>query len=165
MVMGLDHIICLLRRNYYNVNMFCTFSSSVRKIWYQNLNVINHMLNYVLAQIVSFLLINPIRSSPMTRYNWFQSWSGPIKSDSLLHIPLNYSDSDVLPFNFHIEYGERLSQSNPGEYDWLGPDSRKIQGDNIFLYSCRVILIRPVWYLTNGHGFGSHYLPIAQKLL
>ena len=37
-------------------------------------------------------------------------------------ITFNYLDSDVLPFSFRVEDGERRSQPYSREYDWLGPD-------------------------------------------
>ena len=34
----------------------------------------------------------------------------------------NYLGSNVLPFTFHVEDGERRSQPYSGEYDWLNLD-------------------------------------------
>ena len=80
------------------------------------------MFDYVLDQLVSFPLLGLSSSGPMTRSNWFQSWIGSIDYDSLFLIPLNYSDSDLLPFAFLMEDGERLSQSHSVGCAWLDPE-------------------------------------------
>ena len=80
------------------------------------------MFDYVLDQLFSFSLLGLSSSSPMTQSNWFQSWIGSIDSDSLFLIPLNDSDSDVLPFTFLLEYVERISQSHSVGCAWLDPE-------------------------------------------
>ena len=40
----------------------------------------------------------------------------------LFHIPFNYLDSDIIPFNFHLEDGERCFESCYDEHDWFIPD-------------------------------------------
>ena len=67
-----------------------------------------------------------------TRLHWVQSddsnqlisrWIFKlIKFHSLLRIPFKYLASDVLPFTFYVEYGERHSQSCSDEHDWFGTD-------------------------------------------
>ena len=82
----------------------------------------NHIFNYVLTELVSFPLLDLSSSSPITKYNSFQSWIVSIESYLLLFIPLNYSDSGVLPLIFRVEESYRRPQSHSAEYDWLGPD-------------------------------------------
>ena len=89
--------------------------------WVSQLVTFNHMLNYVSTQLVYFPWIDLSNSIPMTRYNSFQSCSRWNDSNSLLIIPLNYSDPGVLPLNSPVEDVERLSQSCFREYYWLVP--------------------------------------------
>ena len=89
---------------------------------------------------ISFLYwFDLISSIPMTRYNWFLltriHWVQSYESiqlisiwifkragfHSLLLIPFNYLDSGVLPFTFHLEDGERRSQSCSDEHDLFSP--------------------------------------------
>ena len=45
-----------------------------------------------------------------------------IEFHSLFFVLFNDLDSDVLPFTFHVEYGERSPQPSTDEHDWFGPD-------------------------------------------
>ena len=52
-----------------------------------------------------------------------------IEIHSLYHIPFKYLDSNVFPFTFHVEDGERRSQSCYDEHDWFGTNlTRNIRG-------------------------------------
>ena len=63
-----------------------------------------------IKSIVFILLPDVISSSPLTWYNKFQSFD----STELSLILFYYLDSSVLPFIFHVEDGERLSQLHYG---------------------------------------------------
>ena len=45
-----------------------------------------------------------------------------IKFHSIFHITFNCLNSDVLPFTFHVEDGERRSQLCSDEHAWFIPD-------------------------------------------
>ena len=68
----------------------------------------------------------------LTRLHWVQSYNlvqlisilrfKRIGFHSLFRINFNYLASDVLPFTFHLEDGEILSQLCSNEHDWFIPD-------------------------------------------
>ena len=68
----------------------------------------------------------------LTQLYWVQSYESiqlisilrfkRIDFHSIFHIPFNYLDSNVIPFTFHLEDGERRSQSCSDEHDWFSPD-------------------------------------------
>ena len=64
-----------------------------------------------------------------------------------------------------MKYGERYSQLNSGEYDWLGPElTRNKQGRYILISP--MVLINPTrMVLITCPKLVSHYPPLAERLL
>ena len=121
--------------------IFCDWTCG----WVSQLVMFNHMLNHVTTQLVSFPWLGISISSHMNQYNQFQFWYGSIESDSLFLIPLDYSDSDILPFTFHVEDGKRCHQSHSRKYDWLVPDlTKNTRGCYILIFLG--VLITPTKY-------------------
>ena len=133
--------------------------------WVSLLVMFNCVLNYFSTQLVSLLWLDLSIAWPMTWYNWFQPWIGSIDSDSLFLIPLKYSNSDVLPFTFHVEGIETRSQSYSREYGWLGLDlTRNTQGRYILIFldvlinTTRIVCTAPLGSLLRKDSSGIPYI-------
>ena len=84
---------------------------------------------------------------------------------SLFLIPLNYLDSNVIPFTFRVKDGERHPQLHSGEYYWLGPDlTRNTRRRCILIFPAFLITLNRIVLMT-GPKSVSHYTPLAQRLL
>ena len=114
----------------------------------------------------------------MNRLIWVQSYNSTqlifiriikqIEFHSIFRITFNYLDSNVIPFTFHVEDGERRSQSCYNEHNCFRPDlKRNTQGQwcpNItggFNYS------KPVGCNRRKHAcpeLVSHYPPSVWRL-